>query len=209
MFKASIVEFIGTFFIVLALAASGNPLAAAIMIMIMVYGGAHISGGQYNPAVTLGMLSIGKIQPRKALTYVVAQFLGGFAAMGVFVFLGGKSLTVTPASTATFLQAAVAEFIFTFLLVSTICFTMVHKKAHGNSYFGIAIGLCVLVGAITVGPLSGGVFNPVVGIVPQVYRHFTGGGFTPENIALYTVAPVLGALFAAQLYEFLREKSET
>lgn len=208
MLKASIIEFIGTFFIVLTLAASGSFLAVALVYMVMIYVGAHISGGQYNPALTLGLLSIGKLHTHKALTYIVAQFLGGLAALGVFVFLGGKAFTVSPAGSASFLQSTVAEMIFSFLFIFTVFFTMVDKKAAGNSYYGIAIGLSYLIGSTVIGSISGGMFNPVVGIIPQVFRYVTGGGFTPETIALYAIAPVLGGIAAAQLYEFIIEKND-
>jgi aquaporin Z len=208
MFKASIIEFLGTFFIVLALAASGSPVAVALVYMVMVYMGAHISGGQYNPALTLGLLSIGKLRVKKAFVYIIAQFLGGFAGIGMFVFFGGKNFALGPAGSATYIQSVVAEIIFSFLFISTVFFTMVHKKSAGNSYFGIAIGLSYLIGSIVIGPISGGILNPVVGIVPQVFRFVNGGGFTPENIALYTIAPILGGLAAAQFYEFIIEKHD-
>lgn len=208
MFKQSLVEFLGTFFLVLTLAASGNPVAIALVYIVMVYVGAHVSGGQYNPALTIGLLSVGKLKAKKAFGYIVAQFLGGCVAIGVFMFLGGKEVGISPASGASFLQATVAELIFSFLFVLTVFFTMVHKKAAGNSYYGLAIGFSYLLGALVIGPVSGGALNPVLGVVPQLFKLLMGNGIVLENIALYIIAPVIGGIGAAQFFEFVVEHAD-
>src|ERR687892_2595198 len=79
-----IAEFIGTFFLVLTIGCTGigagagviAPLAIGAALMVMVYAGGHISGGHYNPAVTLGILIRGKVQATDAVPYMVAQFAG-------------------------------------------------------------------------------------------------------------------------------------
>ncbi len=203
MTKALLMEFIGTFFLMLVVAISGNAIAAALMLTLMIYIGVHVSGGQYNPAVTFALFVAGKLAHERMIPYIIVQFLAGIAAMGVFAFMGGKNFMVRPAENALFLQAVIAEILFTFTLVLTVFMTMIDKKSQGNSYFGLAVGLNVVLGAFAVGGLSGGVFNPVVGIAPQLFRIFTGNTVVLEAVALYAVAPVIGGLMAAVAYKML------
>jgi aquaporin Z len=87
-----LVEFVGTFFLVLVVALTGNPLAIGSILMVMVYAGGHISGAHYNPAVTIGLLMSGKVRNGDAIGYILAQLLGAFAAAGVAFWLTGKAL---------------------------------------------------------------------------------------------------------------------
>lgn len=201
-------EFLGTFFLMLVVAVSGNAIAAALMLMLMVYVGAHVSGGQYNPAVTFALFIAGKLTHDRMIAFIITQFLAALVAMGVFAFLGGKDFMVRPAEGAVFLRAVVSEMLFTFTLVLTVFMTMIDKRAQGNSYFGVAVGLNIILGAFTVGGLSGGVFNPAVGIAPQLYRLFTGEAVVFEAIALYAVAPIFGGLLAVGAYKVLHSQDD-
>ena len=78
--KNYIVEFIGTFFLVLVIGLTGNPIAIGAMLMVMVYMGGPISGAHYNPAITLAILIRKKIAPGQAFTYMIVQVLGACAA---------------------------------------------------------------------------------------------------------------------------------
>lgn len=208
MFKSALMEFVGTLFLVFVVAASGNAIAVAITLALMMYIGAHVSGGQYNPALTIALFAAGKIKLNKAIIHIIAQSAGGLAALGIFMLLGGKDFIINPASSATFMQSTLAEMIFSFSLVLTVFYTMVDKKSAGNSYYGFAVGANVLIGALTVGPLSGGAFNPVVGLAPQVYRLLSGNFIMFDVAALYLIAPILGGLLAAQFYEYTSEKGD-
>ena len=153
MLKALLMEFIGTFFLMFVFAASGNAIAVAIVLMLMIYVGANVSGGQYNPAVTFGLFVAGKLSSDKVVGYIITQFLAGLSAIAVFGLLGGKDLVVRPSESATLMQAALAEILFTFSLVLTVFMTMIDRKHIENSYFGLAVGLNVLVGAFSVGTI--------------------------------------------------------
>lgn len=208
MHKALLMEFIGTFFLMFVFAASGNAIAVALVLMLMIYVGANVSGGQYNPAVTFGLFVAGKLSSEKMVGYIITQLLAGLAAIAVFALLGGQDLAVHPADKATLFQSALAETLFTFSLVLTVFMTMVDRKHTENSYFGLAIGLNVLIGAFAVGAISGGVFNPVLGVAPQVYHLFTGGQIMPAEVVLYTVAPMFGGLIAAIVYGVFAAKDK-
>jgi aquaporin Z len=169
--KKFVVEFIGTFFLVFTVGvcvvntAPGviPPLAIGSVLMVMIYAGGHISGGHYNPAVTLAVAIRGRMPVMEVPVYFLAQVLGAALAAGGTYYLKGAN-TAAGAATPVYdlAQMALAEFIFTFALAYVVLNVATAKANAGNSYFGLAIGFTVMVGAFTVGPISGGAFNPAV-----------------------------------------------
>ncbi|MEE8121459.1 MAG: aquaporin [Anaerolineales bacterium] len=165
-----LVEFIGTFFLVLTIglvilepgAGAMAPIAIGSVLMVMVYAGGHISGAHYNPAVTLAVWMRGRCPMEDVLPYVVAQLLGSAAAAAVVLFM--KSNPPVQAANPDILRALLAEFLFTFALCFVILNVATSRNTSGNSYFGLAIGFTVLAGAYAVGAVSGGAFNPAVAV---------------------------------------------
>src|SRR5271163_4787971 len=194
-------EFIGMFFFVLTVgcAVIGNsigalaPLAIGSVLMIMVYAGGHISGGHFNPAVTLGVWLRGKCETKDVLPYMIAQLAGAALAAMVVKFLR-TGTAVTPRSVAT-LPALVAEFLFTFALVYVVLNVATAKGTAGNSFYGLAIGFTVVVGAFAVGPVSGGAFNPAVAVGVTIMGL---AGIT--NLIIYLIADFAGGAAAAILF---------
>jgi aquaporin Z len=164
-----IVEFIGTFFLVLTIGCTGipaapgviPPLAIGAVLMVMVYAGGHVSGGHYNPAVTLAALVRGRCPLGTALPYMLVQLAGAAVAALCVGFLVG---TGTPLTVGSVPKAFLAEFLFTFALAYVVLSTATVRATSGNSYFGLAIGFTVVAGAFAVGPISGGAFNPAVAV---------------------------------------------
>ena len=194
-------EFIGTFFLVLVVALTGNPIAIGAVLMVMIYMGGNLSGGHYNPSVSLGVFLRGKMTGKDFLMYNIFQLIGAIAATLVYYSLSTRPFVPAPAPDVSFVKAIVAEAIFTFALVSVVLNTATTKKAAGNSYFGLAIGFTVLVGAFAVGPISGGAFNPAVGVGPNIVDLFKGGTGS-INILTYIIGPELGGLLAAIVFRF-------
>ncbi len=165
-----LVEFIGTFFLVLTVGctvlqdAPGviAPLAIGGALMVMVFAGGHISGGHYNPAVTLAVLMRGRCSRNDAMLYMVAQLLAAGAAALAATFLTGR--TGTPMTIEGVPAALLAEFLFTFALAWVVLNTATAKGTANNSFYGLAIGGTVMVGAFAVGGISGGAFNPAVAL---------------------------------------------
>lgn len=200
--KIYLMEAIGTFFLVLTIALTANPVAIAGVLAAMIYIGAPISGAQYNPAVSIALSSIGKQPWKKTTRYILAQLGGSLLGVVVAHALSGTVLIVAPGEGVSMYQSILAEGIFTFALVSAVLHTAVSKKAAGNSYFGLAIALTVLAGAYSVGSISGGAFNPAVGTGPAIYGLLLGKGVVLEYILLYLIGPILGGVLAAQFYQF-------
>jgi aquaporin Z len=204
--SAYLTECIGTFFLVLTVClcvlngTAAAPLAIGSSLMIMVYMGGHVSGGHYNPAVTLAVWMRGKLSGSQVLPYWIAQLVGATLAGLVAYLIMGKSFVVAPAPTATVLQVLVVEFLFAFALCLVVLQTATNPKTSGNSYYGLAIGFTVMVGAYAGGGVSGGAFNPAVGTGPAIASLFTGGG-TLSHVWLYIVGGLLGGAAAAAVYK--------
>jgi len=161
--KKYLVELIGMFLFVLTVGmvaidpgGAGNlaPLAIGSVLMILVYAGGHVSGGHYNPAVTLGVWLRGRLPAADVLPYWMAQIIGAAVATQVVLYLKGNP-AVTPPDLKT-VPALVAEFIGTFALVYVVLNVATARGTTGNSYYGLAIGFTVLVMAFALGPVSGG-----------------------------------------------------
>lgn len=195
-------ELIGTFFLVFTIALTSNPIAIGSILMVMIYMGGHISGGHYNPAVTLGVLIRGKIALQDAFKYWIYQLFGAFIAALAYLWFTGKTFAVIPAPTCDFLNGTVAELLFTFALVSVVLNVATTKKTMGNSYFGLAIGFTVMAGAFTVGPISGGAFNPAVALSPAILDTMMGGTAI-QFIPMYLLGTLLGGMIAGLMFKVM------
>ena len=204
MTRKLIVEAIGTFFLVLTIgqvvlepgAGALAPLAIGAALMVMVYAGGHISGGHYNPAVTLGVFLRGRASAAELGGYWIAQLLGAVFAALVTDYL--KPDSVLTAGELAVGPAFVAEFLFTFALVYVVLNVATARGTSGNSYFGLAIGFTVLVGAYSVGAISGGAFNPAVAVGITVL-----GLSAASSLWVLIVADLLGGAAAALLFNAL------
>jgi aquaporin Z len=198
-------EFIGTFFLFLTIgltvlsASPLAPLAIGVSLMVMVYMGGHVSGAHYNPAVTLGVAMRGGLDGKLIVPYMVAQLLGAIVAAWVVRILTGNTFAPMPGEGMSTLAALLVEILYTFALVLVVLNVAVSKRTQGNSYYGLAIGFTVLAGAFAGGAISGGAFNPAVGIGPTLINAMLGGG-TLANIWLYIVGPFAGGALAAFVF---------
>ena len=200
-----ITELIGTFFLVLTIGCTvigGGagvipPLAIGAALMVMIFAGGHISGGHYNPAVTLGVLIRGRITPGAAAAYVIVHVVGASLAALVVGYLKAGVLPV-PAMTPDVPRALVAEFLFTFALVYVVLNTATAKGTQDNSFYGLAIGFTVMTGAFAVGNISGGAFNPAVAVGISVL-----GLSLWSNIWIYLVANLAAGAVAGLTFKAL------
>ncbi len=205
--KNYITEFIGTFFLVLTIGLTGDPLAIGVMLMVMVYMGGHISGAHYNPAVSIAMILRGLLTTKEAINYILSQLAGAFLAAIFVQWVGGAVMEVGPSNTASVLQILSVEAIFTFALVLVILNVATNPKTEGNSYYGLAIGFTIMAGAFAGGGISGGAYNPAVGTGPILVDVIMGEGNTISNFWYYLVGPIVGAVTAAYVYKLTTDKS--
>jgi aquaporin Z len=199
-----VVEFIGTFFLVLTVGCTvipGTagvipPIAIGMALAVMIYAGGHISGGHYNPAVTLAATLRGACTMTDAIPYMVFQVLGaGVAAFAVRFLVGAPKAA---ASTLSVGPAFLAEFLFTFALAWVVLNAATAKANANNSFYGLAIGGTVMVGAFAVGAISGGAFNPAVAIGATIM-----GLVQASQVWIHLVADFLGGAVAAIAFKTL------
>jgi aquaporin Z len=195
-------EFIGTFFLVLTIGCTVVPGAAGVIpplaigsaLMVMIFAGGHISGGHYNPAVTLAVWLRGKCPAKDVVPYIVSQVVGATIAALVVGFLygAGKPMVIKAVP-----QALLAEFLFTFALCYVVLNVATAKGTANNSFYGLAIGFTVLTGAFAVGGISGGAFNPAVAIGAAFMKIIE-----PTQIWIHLVADLIGGAAAAGVFMF-------
>lgn len=200
-------ELIGTFFLVLTIgltAQSGTPfapLAIGSVLMVMVYMGGHVSGGHYNPAVSLAVLLRGKLASGDFFPYFVAQVAGALLAGLAVLAIVGATFAPAPGPESGLGAVLLVEVLFTFALCLVVLNTATAAGTEGNSFYGLAIGFTVMVGAYSGGAISGGAFNPAVGIGPILVDTLAGDG-SLGSLWIYLVAPLAGGAAAAAVFRF-------
>lgn len=205
--KALLTETIGTFFLVLVVGLSVNggadlaPLAIGFTLMVMVYAGGRISGGHYNPAVSLAAVVRGALPAARLAPYWAAQFVGGIVAGFLVWKFTGHPVQLEPAESTTVLKAIVGEAVATFALAYVVLHTATSKATEGNSYFGLAIGSTIMIFAVALGPITGGAFNPSVGLSPALVGAVLGSG-AGAMWWVYAVGPLLGGAAAGYVYKY-------
>ncbi len=202
--KKYLTEFIGTFFLVLTVgltviapgAGAMAPLAIGSALMVMIYAGGHISGGHYNPAVTLAVFLRGRCPAGDVAPYFGAQVMAALVAAALVGFF--KPEAVVTAAKPDAVRALLAEFLFTFALCYVVLNAATSKETAGNSNYGLAIGFTVLTGAYAVGGISGGAFNPAVAVGISLM-----GLSTWPNLWIFLVGNFAGGAVAALVFKAL------
>jgi aquaporin TIP len=179
-------------------------LAHGLAIAVMVSAVGHISGGHFNPAITLGFLLTRRLAPILAVVYWAAQLVGATSAALLLrwfydarerdaVQLGTPGLGHGISSG----QGLVIEIVLTFFLVWVVFATAADPGGTFKSIAGLAIGLTITVDILMGGPLTGAAMNPARAFGPQlVQNHWTDGW-------VWYVGPIVGAVLAACTYEWL------
>jgi len=169
--------------------------------MIMVYAGGHVSGGHYNPAVTLAVWLRGRCATKDVLPYWISQIVGSLAAACAVCFFKNNP-TVTPQEIK-IVPALIAEFIGTFALTYVVLNVATAKATAGNSFYGLAIGLTVTAMAFAFGGVSGGAFNPAVATgITMLHLEAVA------NIWIYLVANLAAGALAATVFKFVNPEDK-
>jgi MIP family channel proteins len=218
--KQLFAEFIGTFALVFVLSGAvsasaliagvlGVAIAAGLVLAIMISALGPISGGHFNPAVTVGIWVAGRIQTARAAAYVVVQLAGAVAGAAILRWalpqaLWERSNLGLPALNTqlgiTTGKGVLIEAVLTFFLVIAVFGVAVDERGTFKAIAGLGIGLVLTFDALVGGPLTGAAMNPAVFFGPAVV---TG---TWTNFWVYVLGPVSGAVIASAVYwlAFLR-----
>ena len=198
-----VTEFIGTFFIALTVTLCVisqqpmAPLAIGGTLTVMVFMGGHISGAHYNPAVSLAAFLRGALPASEVLPYMMVQTFGAVIGALVGNFIAGGSVPIAPGPDVPLLSSVLVEFLFTFALALTVLNVATAKGTQNNSFYGLAIGFMVMCGAF--GGISGGAFNPAIGIGLSIGALLDGTG--GNWMLLYIVAPLAGGAVASYAFK--------
>lgn len=193
--KKYFAELLGTFSlslaVVVAVHAGGPisvPLVAGLTLGLFVYSLGHISGAHFNPAVTLGAWTIGKIKHHDAVAYLIAQFIGG--ALAIMVAANSEALPaiIVTSTRAVLLAEIIGTFFFTFGIAA-----VVYGKTP-SVVSGIAIGASLVLGVVVASSLgSNGVLNPAVAMAL--------GSFN----LMYLIGPIIGSVLGMNVYKIFTE----
>jgi MIP family channel proteins len=210
MLRNAVAEAIGVFALcfvgILAISAvqsgglTGIALAHGLAIAVMVGALGHVSGGHFNPAVTLGLLIGRRINPVTAAWYWLAQLAGGLLAALLLAGLASRGVvaagTPTLASGVGVGRGILYEAVATFFLALVVFGTAVDRRAPGSVY-PFAIGLTITAGILAIGPLTGGALNPARGFGPALVGGEWGGW------AAWLIGPLAGGALAALVHDYV------
>lgn len=206
-----IVEFIGTFFLMLCItmliksgkATGFEGFAFASIYMVMIYANQSISGAHFNPATSVAFFVKGIMTINEAVAYIGAQIVGAiFAVFSADAMLQGIAtsndnlpIRIDP------IPSFLAEFFGTFAIIYVILNVTVSKRTENNQYFALAIGFALMASYYTFGTVSGGAFNPAIAI-----------GYCLGNISewstswAYFVGEIIAATIATIIFKYLENE---
>ncbi len=203
-----VVEFIGMFIFMFTVGMATEkagagvlaPFAIGFVLMVMVFAGGHISGGHYNPAVSTAVLIRGKMTSTDWFGYVIVQLVAAVLAGLLVRAVGGHEPAASVAGNG---KMFVVELLFTLALTYTVLNVATARGTEGNSFYGLAIGGMVLVGAFAVGGVSGGAFNPAIALGASVT-----GLFKWSNFWVYLLAELVGGIAGALAFLFVQPEEK-
>lgn len=212
-FSRLIAEFVGTYLLVFTVGcnvATGSPLWAvtsiACVLMVMVYALGGVSGGNFNPAVSIALGLAGKSKWSEVGVYCVVQCVAGVAA-GIVYSLLTESFVLMPGKGYGWWEAMLVEVLYTCLLCFVVLNVAASKRTGcdtGNQFYGLAIGFVVIAGGYAAGHISGGAFNPAVALGVD----FSSALFASEPNFLwgpiYALYEFIGAVLAVFLFRLVR-----
>lgn len=179
---------------------TGVALSYGLIVAVMVAALGHVSGGHFNPAVTLAYLLARRIDPALAGVYWAAQFVGGLVAAVIVTWTVSRDAVAvgTPvlATDVNPFVGIVLEAVATFFLVLVIFGTVVDRRAPATIY-PLAIGLSITAGVYAIGPFTGGALNPARAFGPALVGGEWGG------VAAWLIGPLLGGLLAWAVHEYV------
>lgn len=198
-----LIEFLGTFFLVLSFALTSNPIALAAMLMAWIYIGYHVSGAHYNPVVSLANALTGHLSWVEFIKYFVAQVLGGLAAFAVALYLAGQVAIPTPGNGISLTQAFVAETLLAFVFALIVLVVAHTKHLRASTIAGFAIAFTIPALALVGGPISGGLFNPAISLGANLLGLVKGVAVVWPNVLMYLFGGLFGAFLASLAYHKL------
>jgi len=200
--KKYVMEAMGVFFLMLALMSNAGALAIGLMLAAMIFIGAHVSGGHYNPAVSLAVYCAYKMKAREVLNHMGAQILGAFLAACLYYMLNNEQfMLMTPAVVAwpLVLMQAIYSAVLCMVVLSVATSDGVKNNFAYSISAGLALAMVLLVGA----PFAASLFNPAIALGPFLLVALQGKLNLMQYLMAWVVGPVIGACVASYLVNYL------
>lgn len=198
-----LMELIGTFFLTLAVSITGNPIAVGLMYMAMYYVGEGVSGGYFNPALSVAAWMRGIIAVEEMLIYAGVQSIGAFFGVWLFRALTNNVFMPDVMADLSMGMAILIEVLLTAVLALVMLTLSIAKDYKGSVVNGVVIGL-TLSSVLFVGS---GIVNPAIAAGSYLGQLFVdGGALSRELLFVYICAPLVGGVFAALTYDFLHHR---
>jgi aquaporin Z len=202
--KQYLLECVGTFFLVFTILSTGNPLAIGLILASAMYIGAPISGGHYNPAVTLSLWLRGTFSLIQIPGYVLSQISGAFIAGVFYYYLFGKIVFPAPLASLGIIKPLLIEVLGTFIFCSVFLESTTPQRPFSPAN-GLIIGLSLTAISFMGGALSGGAFNPAAGLGPILFDVLKGG-LSYSFLPIYLLGPLGGGILASIFYLVMHNK---
>lgn len=198
--KRYVIEALGTFFVVLAVSLTENPMAIGLVYLAMLYFGARISGAQYNPAITLALWLRGALATHMIPKYIAAQCVGAFIAIFFEYSLSGSPFVPDISPEDNVWLICVLETLFTFVLCYLFLLTRTSKTFRDSQHYGMILGFS-LIGLTSMG----GLFNPAIGATSLILNALLSGtvAHAANNVLVYVICPIIGATLAGCAFDYL------
>merc|ERR1719207_188083 len=172
--------------------------------MVAIYALGHVSGANFNPAVSVTLGLANKLPWPDVAVYSVVQIIAGICAglsyHAAFAYPGQKAFTLGPAATFGWQEVMLVEMLYTCMLCFVVLNVAAASKNQPNEYYGLAIGFVIVAGGYAAGGISGGAFNPAVAIGIDTSSAGLGFGWC----FAYAGCEFLGAVLAAGLFRVVR-----
>lgn len=197
--KKCLIELVGSYFLVMTILLTGNPIAIGMVLTTMLIIGMHISGGYFNPIISTGAVLQHKLTTHSFLKYTAFQLIGTLLALGLFRLITGSNFVPDLTAGLSEVTLFVIEASLSFLLC-LIAFDVTNKNTTDTFHGAIAIGFaCIAIYSI------GGLFNPLIIVASLCYQALTDGiSMQISQIIIQMGAPFCGSIGAHYFYKFLK-----
>lgn len=193
-------EFVGTFFLTVAISLIGNPITIGLMLMAMIYVGGHISGAHFNPAISFACFIQNRIKIDEMFMYIAAQSLGAVLALCFFMMITNNNFTLDMVPGSPIAGPMAIEALMVLVLCWVYLMMNVSNRYKDTAIAGIVIGLTLM--AIV---SAGSLFNPAVAIASMacsIIKDGSCGGVT--SVMVYIVGPLLGGLAGSFIFDYFK-----
>ena len=202
MMKRYAMEFVGTFFLTVAISLIANPIAIGLMLMAMIYVGDHISGAHFNPAISFVCFMQNRLQLNAMAMYMLAQSLGAAAALCFFMMITNGNFTLDVVSGSPLFAPMAIETLLVLVFAWVYVTMNMMNRYKDTAIPGVVLGLTLLAIAS-----AGGLYNPAVAFASIVCSAIKEGNSDFMGVVVvHIVGPLLGALGASFMFDYFKSE---